>query len=157
MSSSRSILLATVIALTMAITTVAVAHATPPSGQHAGTPLIGTLEASSLINTDRIKVQTKDATDVATYSVTYDPGGFSGWHAHPGVLFVTVQSGSLIRTVGCSSTTYSAGQTFIESDEQPVGAVSNASAVDPAVLSVTQITPHGSARRIDAADAPICP
>lgn len=157
MTSKRSIMLSTVAALAIAMMAVAVVHATPPSGQHATTPLIGTLESSGLINTDRIKLQTKDATDVATYSVTYDPGGFSGWHTHPGVLFVTVQSGAVLRTVGCSTVAYGVGQTFVESDEQAVGAVANASAVDPAVLSVTQIVPHGSARRVDAADAPVCP
>jgi hypothetical protein len=157
MTSKRSITLATVVAVALAMMAVAVVQATPPSGQHATTPLIGTLQSSSMINTDRIKLQTKDATDVATYGVTYDPGGSSDLHTHPGVLFVTVQSGAVIRTVGCSSITYGVGQTFVESDDQPVGAVANASAFDPAVLSVTQIVPHGSVRRVDAADVPVCP
>jgi quercetin dioxygenase-like cupin family protein len=157
MTSKRSITLATFIALAMAMMAVAVVQATPPTGQHPSTPLIGTLESSTLINTDRIKLQTKDATDVATFTVTYDPGGFSGWHTHPGVVIVTVQTGSVIRTVGCTSVTYGVGQSFIESDEQAVGSVANASTVDPAVLSVTQIVPHGSVRRVDAADAPVCP
>ena len=157
MTSKRSISLATVIAVAMALLAVAVVQATPPSGQHPSPPVIGILDASTMINTDRVKLQTKDATDVATFTVTYDPGGFSGWHTHPGVVIVTVQSGAVVRTVGCSSTTYAAGQSFIESDEQEVGAVANASAVDPAVLSATQIVPHGSVRRVDAPSAPVCP
>jgi quercetin dioxygenase-like cupin family protein len=143
-------------AIAMAMLAVAVVHATPPSGQQASIPVIGALAEGITINTDRIKFQTKDPTDVATYSVTYAPGGFSGWHTHPGVLLVTVQSGSVIRTVGCASWTYDAGETFVESDEQAVGSVRNASASDQALLLVTQIVPSGSVRRVDAPDAPVC-
>jgi quercetin dioxygenase-like cupin family protein len=107
------------------------------------------------VNTDRIKFQTKDPADVATFSVTYDPGGYSGWHTHPGILLVLVQSGSVVRQVGCTSHTYGAGEAFIESDEQPAGQVRNASAGIPAVLSVTQVVPAGSKRRVEA-DAPDC-
>src|SRR6266540_2785977 len=60
------------------------------------------------------------------FTVTYAVGGFSGWHTHPGVLIATVRSGKLIREVGCDEPiVYSAGDTFIESDEQPSGQVSN--------------------------------
>jgi quercetin dioxygenase-like cupin family protein len=128
----------------------AYALATPPSGQHPTTPAIGTLSAPQQVNTDRLKFQTKDDADVATFSVTYDPLGFSGWHTHPGIVFVVVQSGSVVRQVGCSSHTYDAGESFIESDEQPAGQVRNPSDSTPAVLTVMQITPHGSPRRVEA-------
>jgi quercetin dioxygenase-like cupin family protein len=133
----------------------AYALATPPSGQHPTTPAIGTLAAGQQVNTDRLKFQTKDPADVATFNVTYDPLGFSGWHTHPGIVFVVVQSGSVVRQVGCDSHTYSAGDSFIESDEQPPGQVSNPSATTPAQLTVMQVTPHGSPRRVEA-DPPSC-
>jgi quercetin dioxygenase-like cupin family protein len=144
-----------VLAITAVLGVVAIAAATPPSGQHPTPPVLGTLTDPIHINTDRIKFQTKDRADIATFTVTYDPGGYSGWHTHPGVLFVTVQSGSVVRTVQCDSHVYHAGGTFIESDEQPAGQVRNASTTDPAVLYVTQIVPHGSVRRVDA-DPPSC-
>src|SRR5882724_1763448 len=103
----------------------AYALATPSSGQHPTTPAIGTLAAGQQANTDRLKFQTKNPADVATFSVTYDPLGYSGWHTHPGIVFVVVQSGSVVRQVGCDARTYSAGDAFIESDEQPAGQVSN--------------------------------
>ena len=156
MTSKRSIWLATCVAIAMAMLAVAVVQATPPTGQHPSTPTVGTLDENVIINTDRIKFQTKDGTDVATYSVSYDAGGFSGWHTHPGLVLVTVQSGSVIRYIGCSSWTYVAGQSFVESDEQAVGAVGNASATEPAVVLATQVTPRGSPRRVDAANAPAC-
>jgi quercetin dioxygenase-like cupin family protein len=139
----------------IAVGLAAYAFATPPSGQHPTAPAVGTLADATHINTDRLKFQTKDAADVATFSVTYDPNGFSGWHTHPGLLFVVVQSGSVVREVGCDSHTYGAGDAFIESDAQPSGQVSNPSSTTPAVLTVTQIVPHGSPRRVEA-DPPTC-
>lgn len=133
----------------------AYALATPPSGQHPGTPILATLSHRVDINTDRIKLKTKDPVDIATFTVTYDANGSSGWHTHPGVLLVLVQSGSVVRQVRCSSHTYSAGEAFVESDEQPSGQVSNPSTTTPAVLSVTQIVPHGSVRR-EEDDPPSC-
>jgi quercetin dioxygenase-like cupin family protein len=133
----------------------AYALATPSSGQHPTTPAIGTLAAGQQVNTDRLKFQTKDVADVATFSVTYDPLGFSGWHTHPGIVFVVVQSGSVIRQVGCNEHTYNAGDSFIESDEQPPGQVSNPSDTTSAVLTVMQVTPHGSPRRAEA-NPPSC-
>lgn len=133
----------------------AYALATPSSGQHPTIAAVGTLAAGQQVNTDRLKFQTKDDADVATFSVTYDPLGFSGWHTHPGIVFVVVNSGSVIRQVGCSAHTYTAGDAFVESDEQPAGQVSNPSATTPAVLTVMQVTPHGSPRRAEA-DPPGC-
>jgi quercetin dioxygenase-like cupin family protein len=133
----------------------AYALATPPSGQHPTAPAIGTLSERTNVNTDRLKFQTKDPADVATFGVTYDPLGSSGWHTHPGILLVVVQSGSVVRQVGCASHTYDAGHAFVESDEQPPGQVRNPSATTPAVLTVMQIVPKGSPRRVEA-DPPAC-
>ncbi|MFL5839532.1 MAG: hypothetical protein ACJ77Z_03665 [Thermoleophilaceae bacterium] len=144
------------VALAAVLTVAAVALATTPSGQHPTTPVIGTLSDVTRVNADRIKFKTKNPVDVATFSVTYDPGGYSGWHTHPGVLFVVVQSGSVVREVDCESPrTYAAGEAFVESDEQPTGQVSNPSPNVPAVLQVTQIVPKGSVRRVEA-EPPSC-
>jgi quercetin dioxygenase-like cupin family protein len=143
-------------AIVALLVVAAVALATTPSGQHPSLPVIGTLTDTTRVNTDRIKLQTKEPVDVASFSVTYDPGGYSGWHTHPGVLVVVVQSGSVTRQVGCDPPrTYNAGDAFVESDEQPTGQVSNASTTTPAVLQVTQIVPQGSARRVEA-QPPVC-
>jgi quercetin dioxygenase-like cupin family protein len=143
-------------ALAAVLTVATVALATTPSGQHPSTPVVGTLSDDTRIHTDGIKFKTEGPTDVASFSVTYDPGGYSGWHTHPGMLFVVVESGSVVREVDCEPRrTYSAGDTFIESDEQPTGQVSNPSPNVPAVLQVTQIVPKGSVRRVEA-DPPSC-
>jgi quercetin dioxygenase-like cupin family protein len=129
--------------------------ATPPSGQTTTDLAVGTLSSITQVNTDRIKFQTKGDVDVYVFNVNYAPGAYSGWHTHPGVVFVVVKTGSVVRTVGCQSWTFSAGQSFVESDEQGPGQVQNASTTDPAVLGVTQIVPKGSVRRFEA-DPPSC-
>jgi quercetin dioxygenase-like cupin family protein len=153
---SRSIIPATILAIVAVVGASSAVFATNPVGQTASNLVAGTLSSISVVNTDRIKFQTKGDVDVAMFTVTYDPAGTSGWHTHPGVVLVTVKTGAVLRQLGCADPIqYTAGDTFVESDEQPAGRVSNASAVDPAVLQATQVFPPGSPRRVDA-DAPAC-
>lgn len=156
LGKSRSIIPAIILALVAVVGASSAVLATNPVGQTASNLVAGTLTSISVVNTDRIKFQTKGDVDVAMFTVTYDAAGTSGWHTHPGVLLVTVKTGAVLRQVGCAEPVeYNPGDTFVESDEQPAGRVSNASASDPAVLQVTQVVPHGVVRRVDAA-APAC-
>ena len=38
----------------------------------------------------RLKIKTREASDVVVQQVTLQPGGFTGWHTHPGVVLVVV-------------------------------------------------------------------
>jgi quercetin dioxygenase-like cupin family protein len=134
----------------------AVAIATPPSGQHPSVPVLGSLAGDQHVETDGITFKTHGPTDVASYTVAYDGGGYSGWHTHPGVVFAVVQRGAIVRQIGCESRIYKEGDAFIESDEQPSGQVRNASATVPALVVVSQIVPQGSPRRVDQNAAPTC-
>jgi quercetin dioxygenase-like cupin family protein len=141
----------------------AVAFGSAPSGQSATVLSNGHLAASGMINTERIMLQTKAPTDVTHFTVTYAVGGFSGWHTHPGLIIATVRSGKVIREVGCDAPiVYAAGDTFIESGEQPSGQVSNfyasagAPGAEPAIVDAAQLVPRGSARREDQPGAPSC-
>lgn len=150
---SRSIIPATILAILAVVAVSSAVFATSPVGQTTTNLVTGTLSSITAVNTDRIKFQTKADVDVAMFTVTYDPAGTSGWHTHPGIVVVTVKTGAVLRQVGCAAPIqYNPGDTFVESDEQPAGRVSNASASDPAVLQVTQVVPHGSPRRVEAAD-----
>src|SRR3977135_2211509 len=60
-------------------------------------------------NTDQVKLQTKGPTDVRVQKIVFTPGGYSGWHHHPGVVIATVASGTVTFTRGCSATTYGQG------------------------------------------------
>ena len=43
----------------------------------------------------KIELEAAQAIDIATQIVTFQPGGFSGWHTHPGPVYFTVKSGTL--------------------------------------------------------------
>jgi quercetin dioxygenase-like cupin family protein len=134
--------------------------ATPSSGFGSTVITRGTMTESVHFNTGEIKFQTKDPVDFVTVTVTIAPGGSSGWHAHPGVLLVTVASGSeTFYDQHCSATVHAAGTSsasFVESGDDPFLA-HNESATIPVVVYVTYIVPAGTtALRIDKAN-PGCP
>jgi quercetin dioxygenase-like cupin family protein len=92
--------------------------------------------------------------------IAVDPGGSSGWHSHPGGAIIIVEEGSLTvhGSIGtqCETTTYSAGQAFIEQPGE-VDEVINTGAV-PYVLFVTfPGVPQGESARIDSPDPGTCP
>jgi len=83
------------------------------------------------LNSDRVKFQTKDPTDVRIQELIFAPGGYSGWHHHPGVVIVTIESGSLtLWESDCSSQTYGPGlpngAVFAEGGDSPQQVVAGA-------------------------------
>jgi quercetin dioxygenase-like cupin family protein len=88
------------------------------------------------LNSDRVKFQTKDPTDVRVQQVTYLAGGRSGWHHHPGFVLAAVQSGQLtVWDSNCQAKTYGPGlpdgAVFVEYGDSPlqVGNTGETSAV----------------------------
>ncbi|HYI33257.1 MAG TPA: hypothetical protein VEX88_07325 [Glaciibacter sp.] len=135
-----------------------IASATPGSGNLVTSDLVsgtldGTSSVPSKVTQDGIELKTKTATTVTTFDLTYPPGGFSGWHSHPGIVIVVVKSGAVVRQTGCDAgDTFTVGQAFTE-----VGPhyVSNPGS-EPAVLSITRIFPEAeTVGRIDE-PAPVC-
>lgn len=111
-------------------------------------------------NSDRVKFQTKDPTDVRVQRNVIAPGGFSGWHHHPGIAIVAVESGAVIVTHSdCSSKTYGPGlpngAVFSEGGDDPM----QASSTTGATVYVTFIAPSADPPvfRIDDHDFPGCP
>jgi quercetin dioxygenase-like cupin family protein len=85
--------------------------------------------------------------------LTIIPGGYTGWHTHPGVLLTTVVSGSIEWYDGkCRKHVYNAGDSLTESDK--LHYVRNAG-VDNARLMITFVIAKGQPRKIDQA-APSC-
>jgi quercetin dioxygenase-like cupin family protein len=120
---------------------VSVALATAPSGtrtvDYAAT---GTIPEAVQINADRIKLQTKDAADVVTQLLTYQPGASSGWHSHVGVVVVAVKDGEVTRYMSdCSAETFHQGDVFIETGDMGPIVLRNESAA-PAHLAATFVT-----------------
>jgi quercetin dioxygenase-like cupin family protein len=144
-------------AITVAAATGAtVAFANP--GTSITTTVLGhraTLSDSVQVNQDRVKFQTKDPTDVLVQTITFQPQGTSGWHFHPGVVIVVVESGQVTtHDASCQTATYGPHQSFVESGTEPF-MVSNESATDKAVVYATLVVPAGSPFRIETS-APAC-
>ena len=153
----RSPLLAVVLIIVLAGT----ALATAGSGLTPTFLSRGTLSERVHFNTGAVKLQTKKAVDAVMQTITFGVPSSSGWHAHPGVVIVTVTSGSLARyDEHCSRTVYTAGTSssgFVESGNH-AGLVRNEGATE-AVVHVTYLVPAGTSNanlRIDKAN-PGCP
>jgi quercetin dioxygenase-like cupin family protein len=127
------------------------------SGSGATTTVLGhraTLSDPVQVNEDRIKFQTKGAADLQTQTITFIPGGHSGWHHHPGVIMVIVESGQVtVHEENCHTMTYGQGEVFIESGAEPM-MVSNEGSTN-AVVYATQVAPAGSPFRLED-DPPPC-
>ncbi len=81
--------------------------------------------------------------------ITFQPGGFSGWHSHPGLVLVIVTAGTVTKYESdCSKATYAAGQTFIEFGRDKAAFVRNEGST-PAELVQTYINPPNAEPRID--------
>jgi quercetin dioxygenase-like cupin family protein len=43
----------------------------------------------------KVKAEAEPALDIATQMITFEPGGQSGWHTHPGPVFISVIEGTM--------------------------------------------------------------
>jgi hypothetical protein len=126
-------------------TWAAVALGSPGVGFHTENLVTANVANDVKFNSDRVKFQTKDPTDVRVQRIVIDPGGYSGWHHHPGILIVSVLSGQVTFTNSdCSSTTYGpglpAGSAFVEGGDDP----GQASSAGGATVYATFVAPHAS-------------
>ena len=136
--------------LAMALIAVAAgtAGATPGSGL---TPVIvsrGVATDQVHFNTGEVKVQTKAPVAIVNQTIVFAATTTpvittTGWHAHPGVVLVTVTSGTLTRyDAQCARTVYPTGSAFIESGDH-AGLVRNESTTTAASVNVTYLVPEG--------------
>lgn len=143
----------TVVAVAAAVTALALANT-----GNSVTTILGhraTLADDVQVNQDRIKFQTKDPVDLITQKVTFAPHATSGWHYHPGVVLVVVETGQVTtHDANCNTKTYGPGQAFVESGTDPF-MVSNESNTVEAVDIATIASPAGGPFRIET-DPPPC-
>ena len=106
-----------------------------------------------------LHLKTLDDTDIGADRLTVTAGGFSGWHAHPAPVFVTVLTGSIVWFDGsdplCTGHAYSAGQSFIED----AYVIHNATSANGAEFVAIVIKPEGfvgPAFRLDRAKPNNC-
>jgi len=105
---------------------------------------------------DDVKLHTTGATDVAVQMITSPPGGSSGWHSHPGVVLVAVQSGTVtLYDAHCNTTQYGPGEAFVEVGDHALLVRNNTTS--NAVLYVTLIVPKSAPLlRIDKPQPATC-
>ena len=101
---------ATTVGVAVIGTLAAVALGSPGRGVTITTLVTADFDHKVHLNSDRVKFQTKGRTDVRIQKLVFAPGGYSGWHHHPGVVIVAVESGALtLWEADCSSKTYGPG------------------------------------------------
>jgi quercetin dioxygenase-like cupin family protein len=93
---------------------------------------------------------------------TFQPGGQTGWHSHPGPSLITVIEGTLtVYHDDCTFESYSAGESFTDLGCGDIHNVRNEGATEAKDVAV-QLVPHGAPRREDkpdpgCANVPPCP
>jgi quercetin dioxygenase-like cupin family protein len=104
----------------------------------------------------------KGDSDVYVTKHTFQPGGQTGWHSHPGPSLIAVIEGTLtVYHDDCTFETFSAGESFTDLGCGDVHNVRNEGATEAIDVAV-QIVPHGAGRRDDKPDpgcaqVPPCP
>ncbi len=93
-------------------------------------------------------------------SNTWDPGGTTGWHTHPGHSLIIVTAGTITAYDGddptCSPHVYTAGMTFVDPGGGHVHELRNEGGTPASTIAV-QLMPVGAARRSDADQPAACP
>lgn len=146
-----------------------VAEATPPSGisfspvGRATVPEFNVKRKDKAIDW-RIGLDADQPIDVATQIVTFQPGGFSGWHTHPGPVFFTVRTGTLTVYEGddptCTPLVFPAGSGAVEAATSTHSHMVRNDTATVAEALVTYLVPVGtpqSALRTDLPNPGNCP
>jgi hypothetical protein len=151
-------------AVAVAAISAGVVWATPPSGTTSVLIGRGTFAESFNIKRDGpdgwdVKVKATPALDVAVQKIVFQPGAQSGWHSHPGPVFISVVEGTMTFYEAddptCSPTVRHAGEGFIDVGDHAHIARNESS--DPATNVVTYLVPPGVALRIDEPNPGNCP
>ena len=144
MDRQHSALLTATAGLAVVATFAAVAFGSPGSGRVTTVLVTADNNETVQLNSDRIKFQTKGPTDVRVQTITFAPGGRSGWNHKPGFVLVAVLSGEVTKFDShCNGTTYGPdspnGAVFVEYGDHPEE-VRNMSGA-PATVYATLVAP----------------
>jgi len=105
------------------------------------------------------EVKAKPSLDLAVQRIVFQPGGQSGWHTHPGPVFIQVVTGVMTFYESgdpeCEPIVRSAGQGYLDLGERAHIARNESAAVEENL--VIYLAPPGASLRIDADDPGHCP
>ena len=135
------------------------AFATPPAGVVSnvivarGVTVGPVKEHADVGNSWTVNLEDKGQSEFYFQDLVVGPGGYTGWHSHPGLLLITVKEGSVeFYDKECAKHIYAAGQSFMEGAE-PHAAMNRGTG--NARLLVAYIVKKGEPRRIEAPE-PTC-
>ena len=124
-----------------------------------GDPADQTFKVKRLTGDWHVEIKAKPALDLAVQSIVFQPGGQSGWHSHPGPVFIQVVSGTMTfyesDDPACTPVVRTAGQGFLDVGEHAHIARNETAA--PAQNIVTYFAPPGAALRKDEPNPGNCP
>lgn len=106
-----------------------------------------------------IQIKSKPAFDIAVQSIDFDPGGQSGWHRHPGPVFIQVALGTMTFYESddptCTPIVKTAGEGYLDLGEHAHYARNESGAMARTV--VTYFAPPGAKLKIDEPNPGNCP
>ena len=106
-----------------------------------------------------VEVKAHPELDLAVQQIVFQPGGHSGWHSHPGPVFIQVVSGTMTfyesDDPDCTPVVRRAGQGFLDVGEHAHIARNQTGAT--ATNIVTYLAPPGAPLRIDQPNPGNCP
>jgi hypothetical protein len=106
-----------------------------------------------------VEVKAHPNLDVAVQQIVFQPGAHSGWHGHPGPVFIQVVSGTMTfyesDDPSCTPIVRTAGQGFLDVGEH--AHIARNETGSPATNVVTYLAPPGAALRIDQPNPGNCP
>jgi hypothetical protein len=106
-----------------------------------------------------VEVKAKSALDIAVQSIVFAPGSYSGWHSHPGPVFIQVVTGTMTFYESddptCTPVVRHAGEGYLDTGDH-AHIARNETAL-PATNLVTYLAPPGAALRIDQPRPGNCP
>jgi quercetin dioxygenase-like cupin family protein len=108
----------------------------------------------------QVQLRTKGESDFYVVQNTVTPGGYSGWHTHPGPSLVTVKSGTATFYEGddpeCTPHVHPAGSGFVDRGDGHVHMVRNEGNVDLVLITVQLFPADTTQQRFDVADPENC-
>jgi hypothetical protein len=117
----------------------------PGAGFTAPVLVDANLDHDVRLSGDGVKLQTKELTDVRVQRFDFQPGSYTGWHHHPGIVVIAIAAGSLTFVdANCHTSTYGPGlpngSVFTESGDDPGQVIS----ANGATSYVTYIAPRAN-------------
>ena len=154
MTRTKALAAGFVVALIVAVALGGLAWATPSS--RTTSSLIGppaTFDGFKVkrkgINDWEVEIEAGRGVAVATQTITFPPGSYSGWHSHPGPVFINVKEGTVtFYEHDCSVRVVGAGEGFLDVGDHPHFARNEGSVTATNVVTYF-IPPHTTTLRVD--------